>query len=120
MLSVTPFVCFKTSEPLALGLPPPLPAKEKKNNRIGFLVKIHLLELSKLELYVGILLKKLLTYFEMFFEAQALHCVDGCFLCPRHKMAEWHIEFTLSVCVCLCLCIPESYLGHNLAVHYGI
>ena len=22
------------------------------------------------------------------------------FLCPRHKMADGHIEFTLSVCVC--------------------
>ena len=24
---------------------------------------------------------------------------------PRHKMAEGHIEFTLSVCVCVCLCV---------------
>ena len=40
------------------------------------------------------------------------------FLCPRHKMAEGHIEFTLSVCVCLC--IPKSCPGHNLAVHDGI
>ena len=42
------------------------------------------------------------------------------FLCPRHKMAEGHIEFTLSVCVFVCLCIPESCPGHNLAVHDGI
>ena len=38
------------------------------------------------------------------------------FLCPRHEMAEGHIEFTLSVCVC----VPESCPGHNLAVHDGI
>ena len=45
-----------------------------------------------------------------------LECIN--FLCPRHKMVEGHIEFTLSVCVCLC--IPESCPGHNLAVHDGI
>ena len=38
------------------------------------------------------------------------------FLCPRHKMAEGHIELTLRVCVC----VPESCPGHNLAVHDGI
>ena len=26
-------------------------------------------------------------------------------LCPRHKMVEGHIEFTLSVCVCVCVCV---------------
>ena len=40
------------------------------------------------------------------------------FLCPRHKMADGHIEFTL--CVCVCVCVPESCPGHNLAVHDGI
>ena len=25
------------------------------------------------------------------------------FLCHRHKMAEGHIDFTLSVCVCVCI-----------------
>ena len=57
---------------------------------------------------------------------------------PPHKIAEGHIELTLSVCVCLfvcmcvracvraCLpvyvrvCVPESCPGHNLAVHDGI
>ena len=38
------------------------------------------------------------------------------FLCPRHKIAEGHIESTLFVCVC----IPESCPGHNLAVLDGI
>ena len=46
------------------------------------------------------------------------------FLCPRHKMAEGHIEFTLSVhacvCVCVCVCVQEPCPGHNLAVHDGI
>ena len=27
----------------------------------------------------------------------------GQLLCPRHKMAEGHIEFTLCVCVCVCV-----------------
>ena len=39
-------------------------------------------------------------------------------LCPSSKMAEVHIEFTLSVY--LCLCVPESCLGHKLAAHDGI
>ena len=27
-------------------------------------------------------------------------------LCPRHKMVEGHIEFTLFVCVCVCrMCV---------------
>ena len=66
------------------------------------------------------------------------------FLCPRNKMAEGHIEFTLPmcvcvcarvcvcvcaracvcvclcVCVCVCVCVQESCPGHNLAVHDGI
>ena len=36
------------------------------------------------------------------------------FLCPRHKMAEGHIESYLSVCVL------ESCPGYNLTVHDGI
>ena len=39
-------------------------------------------------------------------------------LCPRHKMAEGHIEFTLSVCVCLCS--PDSCPTHNFIVSGGI
>ena len=27
------------------------------------------------------------------------------YFCPRHEMAEGHIEFTLSVCVCVCVCL---------------
>ena len=42
---------------------------------------------------------------------------DG-FLCPRHKMAEGHIESYLSLCVCLC--VPESCPGHNFVMHGGI
>ena len=26
-------------------------------------------------------------------------------LCPRHKMGEGHIEFTLSMCVSMCICV---------------
>ena len=37
------------------------------------------------------------------------------FLCPRHKMAEGHIEFTLSACVC----VPDSCPTHNFIVHGG-
>ena len=45
---------------------------------------------------------------------------------PPNKMAEGHIEFTLSVCVracvraCMRVCVPESCPGHNLAVHDGV
>ena len=28
---------------------------------------------------------------------------------PRHKMAEGHIEFTLSVCVCVCVSINDHH-----------
>ena len=43
-------------------------------------------------------------------------------------MAEWHIEFTLSVCVCLCICISFIRLGipeescptNNFVMHGGI
>ena len=44
---------------------------------------------------------------------QAALCLGICikfidpFLCPRHEMAEGHIEFTLSVCVCVCVCVCE-------------
>ena len=42
-------------------------------------------------------------------------------LCPRHKMAEGNIEFTLSVCVyvfvCFRSCIPESCPAHNFVQH---
>ena len=38
------------------------------------------------------------------------------FYASRHKMAEGHIEFTLSLCVraCVCVCVPESCSTHNL------
>ena len=52
------------------------PNKNKKKIRFGFLVKIHLLENSRV---VGFMLKKLLAYFEMLFVPHALQCVDGCF-----------------------------------------
>ena len=42
------------------------------------------------------------------------------FLFPRHKMAQGHIEFTLSECVCVCLCVPDSCLIHYFIVHDGI
>ena len=42
-------------------------------------------------------------------------------LCPRNKMAEGHIEFTLCVCVCvcvcMCVCVPGSCPTHNFIVH---
>ena len=52
------------------------------------------------------------TNFSSLFLSQAIFR----FLCPRHEMAEGHIEFTLSVCVCF----PESCPGHNLAIHNGL
>ena len=33
------------------------------------------------------------------------------FLCPRHEMAEGHIEFTLSLCVCVCVCVFQNRVG---------
>ena len=45
-----------------------------------------------------------------------LFASETLFLCPRHEMAEGHIEFTLSVCVC----VPEPCPGHNLAIHNEI
>ena len=39
------------------------------------------------------------------------------FLCPRHKMAEGHIEFTLSVCVCV---YSRFVFDPNFIVHSGI
>ena len=41
-------------------------------------------------------------------------------LCPRHKMAEGHIESYLSVCVCMCLCVPELFSGHHSVIHDGL
>ena len=38
------------------------------------------------------------------------------FLYPCHKMAEGHIELTLSVCVC----IPDSCATHNVILLGGI
>ena len=39
---------------------------------------------------------------------------DTCdrFLCPRHEMAEGHIEFTLSVCefVCVFICVFQNHV----------
>ena len=39
---------------------------------------------------------------------------------PRHKMAEGHIEFTLSARVCVYVCVPDSCPTHNFIVHGGI
>ena len=33
------------------------------------------------------------------------------FLCPRHKMAEEHIEFTLSVCVSVCVFVYSRFVS---------
>ena len=50
---------------------------------------------------------------------------NGIFM-PRLKMAEGHIEFTLSVCARACvfflvrLYVPESCPTHNFIVHGGI
>ena len=30
------------------------------------------------------------------------------FYAPRYKMAEGHIEFTLSLCVCMCVCVLQN------------
>ena len=43
-------------------------------------------------------------------EGAGCGCLDILFLssiilCPRHKMAEGLIEFTLSLCVCVCVCV---------------
>ena len=37
-------------------------------------------------------------------------------LCPRHEMAEGHIEVILSVCVCVCLFV-FVYPAHNFDMH---
>ena len=44
--------------------------------------------------------RKLLPWGKFFTSRIDPNGVSG-FLCPRHKMAEEHIEFTLSVCVCV-------------------
>ena len=103
-LSVTPFVCFKTSEPQELGTrnficdyifiyreylltyaagtlldhPPPPPNPKKKLCQIWILCQNALIRELKIRV-VGFVLKKLLTFFENLIVPHALHCINGCF-----------------------------------------
>ena len=54
------------------------PPPKKKKNQIWILCQNSLTRELKIRV-VGIVLKKLLTYFEMFIVLHALQCVDGCF-----------------------------------------
>ena len=90
-LSVTPFVCFKTSEPQELG------ASKFKCDYI-FIYREYLLTYAAGDFFfqiwilcqnslirelkirvVGFVLKKLVTFFEILIVPHALYCIDGCF-----------------------------------------
>ena len=108
-LSVTPFVCFKTSEPQELGTwnficdyifiyreylltyaagtlldytPPHLPPHPPLSKKKIFQIWILCQNSLTRELkirVVGFVLKKLLTFFENLIVPHALHCINGCF-----------------------------------------
>ena len=56
----------------------PLPHPKKKKNHIWILCQNSLTRELKIRV-VGLVRKKLLTYFEMLIVPHALQCVDGCF-----------------------------------------
>ena len=58
--------------------PPHTHKKKKKKNQIWILCQNSLTRELKIRV-VGLVLKKLLTYFEMLIVPHALQCVDGCF-----------------------------------------
>ena len=60
------------------SLDPPPPPPKKKKNQIWILFQNSYYLRLKIRV-VGLVLKKLLTYFEMLIVPHALQCVDGCF-----------------------------------------
>ena len=71
------------------GGPDPAPAPQPKKNQIWILCQNSLTRELKIRV-VGLMLKKLLTYFEMLIVPHALHCVDSCIFVFTSFDTVWH------------------------------